>query len=67
MLLVSESLGVISMLRRITIAVLSKCGSECKENPLQMQKFQNIDNFPKTGLMEFIFRPELDIDEKKIF
>ena len=60
---VSGSLGVIKM--KIMV-VLSEGGSESHTNPIQMQKYENVDNFPKTGPMEFIFGPELDIDERKL-
>ena len=55
---VSGSLGVISMPRKKIMAVLSEGGSESNTNPIQMQKYENVDNFPKTGPMEFIFGPQ---------
>ena len=55
------------MLRNKIMAVLSEGGSESNTNPIQMQKYENVDNFPKTGPMEFIFGPQLDIDERNLF
>ena len=52
------------MLRKKIMAVLSEGGSECIGNPIQIQKYVNGDNSPKNGSMEFIFGPDLDIDEK---
>ena len=64
---VSGSLAVISMLRRKIMAVLLEGGSESHTNPIHMQKYENVDNFPKTGPMEFIFGPQLDIDKRNLF
>ena len=55
------------MPRKKIMAVLSEGGSESNTNPIQMQKYENVDNFPKTGPMEFIFGPQLDIDKKNLF
>ena len=49
------------------MAVLSKGGSECIGNPIQIQKYENVDNLPKSGPIEVIFGPELDIDERNFF
>ena len=49
-----------TQLDRGRLAVLSEGGSECHTNPIQMQKYENVDNFPKTG-------PELDNSEKSFF
>ena len=46
------------MLRNKIMAVLSEGGSESNTNPIQMQKYENAYNFPKTGPMEFIFGPQ---------
>ena len=46
------------MPRKIIMAVLLKGGSESNANPIQMQTYENVDNFPKTGPMEFIFGPQ---------
>ena len=37
------------------MAVLSEGGNKCKGNPIQMQKYENGDNFPKNGPIELIF------------
>ena len=37
------------MLRRKIMAVLSEEGSECIGNPIQTQKYENLDNLPKNG------------------
>ena len=55
------------MPRKKIMTVLSEGGSESNTNPIQMQKYENVDNFPKNGPMEFIFGPQLDIDERNLF
>ena len=49
------------------MTVLSEGGSESHTNPIHLQKYENVDNFPKTGPMEFIFGPQLDIDKRNLF
>ena len=46
------------MLRKKIMAIFSKGGSGSHTNPIEMQKYENADNFPKTGPMEFIFGPQ---------
>ena len=52
------------MPRKKIMAVLSEGGSESNTNPIQMQKYENVDNFPKTCPMEFTFGSELHSGEK---
>ena len=52
------------MLRKEIMAVLSEQGSEYLRNPIQIQKYENVDNLPKACPMEFIFVLELGIDEQ---
>ena len=49
------------------MAVLTEGGSECIGNSIQMQKYENAESFPINGLMEVIFGPELDIQERNFF
>ena len=64
---VSGTLGVNSMLKKKIMAVLSEGSSECKGNPIQIQKYKNVDNLPKNCPMAIIFVPELAIEERNFF
>ena len=46
------------MLRNKITAVLSEGGGESHTNPIQMQKYENVDNFRNMGPIEFIFGPQ---------
>ena len=49
------------MLRIKIMAVLSEGGSEPHTIRILIQKYKNLNNFPKTGPMELIFESDLDI------
>ena len=55
------------MLRKEIMTVLPEEGSECIGNPMEIKKYGNVDNLPKTDPLEFIFGPQLDIDERDSF
>ena len=40
--------------------VLLEGGNEGKGNPIQIQKYENVDILPKNNPMDIIFVPELD-------
>ena len=46
---------MIFILRKEIMAALLEGGSECIGNPIQIQNYENVDNLPKTDLIEFIF------------
>ena len=51
------------MLRKEIMDVLLEGGSECRRNPLKMQKCENGDNFPQNAPIKFIFGPEFEVDQ----
>ena len=50
------------MLRKKILTVFWEEEGRKVGNPIQVQKYENSDVFPKTGSIEFIFGPKLDID-----
>ena len=54
------------MLRKEIMTVFSEEDSESHTNPIQIQKYENVYNLPKTGSL-VIFRPHLDINERNFF
>ena len=46
------------------MAVLSEVGIKSIGNSIKIQKYENIDNLLKTGPIERIFGPELEIYER---